>query len=223
MIPMATLAGILVYVAYNMSEWENFISVAKGPKSDVAVLLTTFLLTVLIDLTVAIEIGMLLAAFLFVRKMIQYTDVAILTRQDEDRETRGEAEDPLSIFYIPPHVEVFEITGPLFFGAAYKFKDAIKSIERPPKVLIIRMGQVPIIDATGTRTIQEVYKESRRRGTRIILSEVSSLQVREELRNSRLLFAIGKANVTFTFEQALQRCNSILADPGPLGFTVAEA
>ena len=207
LIPMATLAGILVVIAYNMSEWENFLSVLKGPRSDAAVLLTTFLLTVLIDLTVAIEIGMVLAVFLFMRKMIMFSDVSMLTKENN---TNGVDKEAIANYTIPKDVEVFEITGPLFFGAAYKFKDAMKFIESPPKVLIIRMRQVPIIDATGIKTIEEVHKESRHRGTKLILSEVHSVQVRDELRTARLQFAIGKANITDNFEQALQRANDIL-------------
>jgi SulP family sulfate permease len=208
LIPMATLAGILVVVAYNMSEWESFASVFKGPQSDVAVLLTTFFLTVLIDLTVAIEIGMVLAVFLFMRKMIKFSDVSILAKDMDDnggeiyKEQTG----------IPAHAEVFEITGPLFFGAAYKFKEAMKFIEKPPKVLIIRMRQVPIIDATGIRTLREVYKESKHRGTKLILSEVNNGQVLKEMKDARLLFAIGKANVTGSFAQAIERCKVILED-----------
>lgn len=211
LIPMATLAGILVVVAYNMSEWESFISITKGPRSDVAVLLITFLLTVLVDLTVAIEIGMVLAVFLFMRKMIRFSEVSILTRQMNDKEN-GADNEAVSKYHIPKGVEVFEITGPLFFGAVHKFKDAIKLIERPPKVLIIRLRQVPIIDATGIKTIEEVFKESKRRGTKLILSEVHSTQVIQELKNTRLLFAIGKANVTITFEKALKRCKEVLQD-----------
>ena len=209
LIPMATLAGILVVVAYNMSEWENFRAVLKGSKSDIAVLLTTFFLTVLIDLTVAIEIGMVLAAFLFMRKMIQFSDVSILTKDIDDR---GNEKDDASIanFSIPAEAEVFEITGPLFFGAAYKFKDAIRFIEVTPKVLILRMRQVPMIDATGIKTISEVYNESKKRGTKLILSEVHSEQVMKQLQESRLLFAIGKANVTDSFEAALKRCQMVL-------------
>jgi SulP family sulfate permease len=209
LIPMATLAGILVVVAYNMSEWESFVSVFKGPRSDVAVLLTTFLLTVLVDLTVAIEIGMVLAVFLFMRKMIKFSDVSILTKDIEDN---GNAKDKEAIgnFTIPESVEVFEITGPLFFGAAYKFKDAMRFIEKPPKVLIIRMRQVPIIDATGIRTLEEVFKESKHRGTKLILSEVHSKQVMKELQDARLLFAIGKGNVTNTFSKSLERSRMIL-------------
>ncbi|MBS1666408.1 MAG: sulfate permease [Bacteroidetes bacterium] len=211
LIPMATLAGILVVVAYNMSEWESFVSVFKGPRSDVAVLLTTFLLTVLIDLTVAIEIGMVLAAFLFMRKMIKFSDVSALTKDIDDKDG-GKDKEALGNFTIPANVEVFEITGPLFFGAAYKFKDAMRFIEKPPKVLIIRMRQVPIIDTTGIRTLKEVHKESKHRGTKLILSEVHSEQVMKELQDARLLFSIGKANVTQRFEEALSRSYVLLQD-----------
>jgi SulP family sulfate permease len=211
LIPMATLAGILVIVAYNMSEWESFRSVLKGPRSDVAVLLTTFFLTVLVDLTVAIEIGMVLAAFLFMRKMIKFSDVSVLTKDLDDSEGTKD-NDALSAYSVPAGVDVFEITGPLFFGAAHKFKDAMKFIEKPPKVLIIRMRKVPIIDATGIKTIEEVFKESKHRGTKLILSEVHSSQVFGELKDARLLFAIGKANVTDTLAEALERSRAILQD-----------
>ena len=209
LIPMATLAGILVVVAYNMSEWESFVSVFKGPRSDVAVLLTTFILTVIVDLTVAIEIGMVLAVFLFMRKMIKFSEVSAFTKEI-DNDGNGKDQDALGNFIIPAHVEVFEITGPLFFGAAYKFKDAMRFIEKPPKVLIIRMRKVPIIDATGIRTLEEVYKESKHRGTKLILSEVHSEQVMKELQKARLLFAIGKANVTNSFKEALSRSSALL-------------
>jgi len=208
LIPMATLAGILVVVAYNMSEWESFVSVLKGPRSDVAVMITTFLLTVLIDLTVAIEIGMVLAVFLFMRKMIKFSNVSVLTEENGNAKDREEIDN----FSIPRNVEVFEITGPFFFGAVYKFKDAIRFIEKQPKVLIIRMRQVPIIDATGIKTIEEVYKELKHRGTKLILSEVHSEQVRDELKKARLIFAIGKANVTNSFSEAIERGKTILKD-----------
>lgn len=209
LIPMATLGGILVVVAYNMSEWENFMAVFKGPRSDVAVMLTTFLLTVLVDLTVAIEIGMVLAVFLFMQKMIRFSEVNILTAAAAE-ETGADTES-VDLYQLPKQVEVFEITGPLFFGAAYKFKDAIRFIERKPKVLIIRMRHVPIIDATGIKTLEEVYKESKHRGTRIILSEVHSEQVFRELKDARLIFAIGKANVKESFEAAVARSKQLVA------------
>ena len=209
LIPMGTLAGILVVVAYNMSEWESFVAVTKGSKSDMAVLVTTFLLTVLIDLTVAIEIGMVLAVFLFMRKMIKFTDVTLLAKDMNETDIEGEGES-ISNFVVPRDVEVFEISGPLFFGAAHKFKDAIKVIEKTPKILVIRMGKVPIIDATGIKTLEEVYKEAKHRGTRMILSEVHSEQVLTALKDARLVFAIGKANITESFSEAIERSNLIL-------------
>ena len=211
LIPMATLAGILIVVAYNMSEWQNFLSVLKGPRSDMAILLTTFLLTVLIDLTAAIEIGMVLASFLFMRNMIKFSQVNIVTG-DISSNGKGNDNESVENYIIPKLVEVFEISGPLFFGAAYKFKDALRFIEKTPKVLIIRMRKVPIIDATGIKTIKEVNKESKHRGTKLILSEVHSEQVREELKEARLLFSIGKANVTDTFPEAIERSKVLLND-----------
>jgi len=211
LIPMATLAGILVVIAYNMSEWQSFVSITKGPRSDMAVLLTTFFLTVLIDLTVAIEIGMVLAAFLFMRNMIKFSDVSILTKEIDDGYGIAD-KDAVNNYTIPKDAEVFEITGPLFFGAAYKFKEAIKFIEKSPKVLIIRMRQVPIIDATGLRMLKEIYTEMKKGGTKLILSEVNSAQVIKELKDSRLQFSIGKANITGTFAAALNRCDAILKE-----------
>jgi SulP family sulfate permease len=207
LIPMATLAGILIVVAWNMSEQENFFSVLKGAKSDAAVLITTFGLTVLVDLTVAIEIGMILAAFLFMRKMMQVSSVeqAVFTSE----QIADELLDPMTI---PEGVDVFEINGPLFFGAAYKFKDAMKVLEKPALVLIIRMRNVPVIDATGIRVLREVHTATKKQGTKLILAEANSLQVTGELKKARLLFQIGKGNIKDTFEKALARANEILSE-----------
>lgn len=214
LIPMATLAGILLLVAYNMSEWENFISVTRGPKSDMLVLLITFILTVFIDLTVAIEIGMILAVFLFMRDMTKQTKVENVTFPAEDD---NEVDDPLAVskFNIPKHIEVYEINGPLFFGAAYKFRDAIKQIEKKPKVLVIRMRNVPYVDATGIRTLKEVFREMQHQGTKVVLSGVSNPQVIEELQKSRLMFMVGKANIKPAFPEALDRAIQLLSEkPG---------
>ncbi|MDR3716377.1 MAG: sulfate permease [Puia sp.] len=214
LIPMATLAGILAVVAYNMSEWRHFQSILKGPGSDTAILLTTFLLTVFIDLTVAIEVGMVLAVFLFMRNMIRFSNVSVLMGEPESG-NNGDDRESLDSFVIPRNIEVFEITGPLFFGAAYKFKDAMRFIEKPPRVLIVRMRKVPIIDATGIRTLAEVCKESKQKGTKLILSEVHSEQILEELKKSRLLFVIGKANVTDTFQKAIDRGKVLVNEQAP--------
>jgi len=206
LIPMATLAGILMIVAYNMSEWKNFLSVLKSPSGDIAVLFTTFLLTILVDLTVAIEIGMILASFLFMRNMIQFSSVNI-TSGLVGNEAHHEM---LSDYDIPRQIEVFEISGPLFFGAAYKFKEAMRLFEKKPEILIIRMGKVPIIDATGIQMIQDLNREFESRRAKIILSEVTNPDILQKLSKTRLLFSIGKANVTSSFEAAVKRSLIIL-------------
>ncbi|MFB0495712.1 SulP family sulfate permease [Mucilaginibacter sp. OAE612] len=210
LIPMATLAGILVVVAWNMSELGNFMDVFKGSKSDASVLLITFGLTVLVDLTVAIEIGIIVAAFLFMRKMMQSSSVqqTILSRDQL-------SDDEFNQSDIPKGVDVFEINGPLFFGAAYKFKDTMKVLEKPARVLIIRMGNVPVIDATGIRVLRDVHQEIKKKGTKLILSEANSEQVTEALKKTRLLFQIGKGNVRDTFEKALKRADEVLLDTDP--------
>lgn len=202
LIPMPALAGVLVVVAYTMSEWRTFISVMKGPKGDRLVLLVTFFLTVFFDLTVAIEIGLVLAVFLFMREMIKLSNARLLLSESP---LRKEPEEGFDRDTVPGGVEIFEIAGPLFFGAAYKFKDALRYIEKPPRVLIIRMRSVPFIDATGIQAMKEVYKDSKGRGIKIILSEVQSIQVMQALKSSRLLFAIGKANVVVSMEKAIAR------------------
>lgn len=207
LIPMASLAGILVMVAYNMSEMRSFASILKGSGSDAAILLITFLLTVLIDLTVAIEIGMVLAAFLFMRNIMQISSVHRISY-----EGKNEKSEVPGMYALPEAVNVFEINGPLFFGAAYKFQEAMSVIAKPAKVLVLRMSNVPIIDATGIKVLKHVSEDARKRGTRLILSEVTSEQVREELKKSRMQFKIGKANITATFEQAIKRVREILRD-----------
>jgi SulP family sulfate permease len=202
---MATLAGILIVVAFHMSEFRNFIAVTKGSRSDAAVMGTTFLLTVLIDLTVAIEAGMVLAAFLFLRKIMQASSVQQVSSKKDKV-----SEDEAYRIPLPAQVDVFEINGPFFFGAAYKFKDAMRIIEKPPQVLILRMGNVPIIDATGIRILREVNEEIRKRGTKLILAEVRSEQVLDELKKTRLMFKIGKANVTESFDKARGRMAQLL-------------
>jgi len=206
LIPMATLAGILIVVAWNMSELENFADVFKAAKSDAAILVVTFGLTVLVDLTVAIEIGMIMSAFLFMRKMMQTSSVRQAYLSED------QADDVLSPEEFPKGVDVFEINGPLFFGAAYKFKDAMKVIENPARVLIIRMKNVPVIDATGIRVLKDVYNDSKARGTKLLLAEVNSTQVADELKKARLIFHIGKGNIKNTIDEALKRATDILSE-----------
>lgn len=209
-IPMATLAGILIIVSYNMSEWRNFVSIARGQRSDMLILVITFVLTVVVDLVMAIEVGMILAIFLFLRDSIKNTDVQNLDFVDIE----DEVDDPLALtkFEVPKGVLVYEINGPLFFGAAYKFRDAIRQIERTPKVLIIRMRNVHLIDGSGTRVLKEVTKYIQRNDGRVILSGVTDSKILEELNKSRLLFMVGKQNVKSAFPEALARAEQILED-----------
>jgi SulP family sulfate permease len=173
LIPLATLAGILVIVSYHMSEWRTFRAEFRAPKSDLAVLLTTFLLTVLVDLTVAVEIGMVLAAFLFMRRMSEVTNVSAITREFEEGGDEGEGDpNALRRRTVPSGVEVYEINGPFFFGAAEKFKETLTGIRRAPRVLILRMRNVPAMDSTGLNALRDVVTRFRQAGTRVILSDV---------------------------------------------------
>ncbi|MBZ0098898.1 MAG: STAS domain-containing protein, partial [Taibaiella sp.] len=200
-IPMATLAGILIVVAWNMSELKHFVFILRGSKSDAAVLLITFFLTVLADLTIAIEVGMITAVFLFMRKVLKTSSVTQMTSISDTEEPDDQ---------LPEGVEVFEINGPMFFGAAYKFKDAMSVIKTPPKVLVVRMRNVPIIDATGIHAMKDIIHDAQQNGTTIILSELYSDQVLKELTKARLAFKIGKANIVRSFDDAIERSKKVL-------------
>ncbi len=173
LIPMAVLAGILVGVAWHMSEWRTFRSLLRAPRSDVAVLVTTFTLTVLIDLTVAIQVGMVLAAFLFMKRMADVTDVRSVA--DALNEPDIESTDTTEAVFrrhIPNGVAVYEINGPFFFGAASAFSNAVEQVASKPRVLIIRMRHVPAIDATGLYALKVVVDRAHRDRTRLIVVEV---------------------------------------------------
>lgn len=208
LIPMPALAAILLFVAYNMSEWRLFVRLLKAPKSDVVVLVTTFLLTVLIDLTVAIEAGMVMAAFLFMRRMAGVTKVSFLTQGDSEEEN---PDDPMALSRktVPAGVEVFEIDGPFFFGAADQFKDALRQVSGKPKALILRMRRVPVVDATGLAALEDVFNKTAREGTRLILSGVHP-QPREALRKMGLLERIGPENVLSDIDKALARAAAVV-------------
>ena len=160
----------------------------------------------LFDLTLAIEIGMVLAVFLFMHRMIKISNVSSFLQEHNQN---GQEENAINKYIIPEEVQVFEISGPLFFGAAYKFKDAMKVIEKNPKVLIVRMSNVPVIDATGLHTIKHVLQRCKRNHIQLIISGIQP-SVFEEFKKSRLLFRIGKRYVVDNFETALNRANEIM-------------
>lgn len=220
LIPMATLAAILVVVAYHMSEWRTFREELRAPKSDVAVLLVTFFLTVLVDLTVAIEIGMVLSAFLFMHRMSEVTAVNAVTRQIE-RELKDQEDVPLAELTrtdVPAGVEVFEISGAFFFGAAEAFKETLSSLGRRPKVLVIRMRDVSLLDATGLRALRDVVRRGKSERTLVLIAEIHA-QPRAALERSPLLAELGEGQIYMTLEDALDRAREHMAGREPTPVT----
>jgi SulP family sulfate permease len=209
LIQMATLAAILIVVAYNMSEWRSFLEIFKSPKSDLIVLLTTFGLTVIFDLTIAIQIGMVLAVFLFMRNMAMVTNVGIITKELKDDDDESFDANAIQNKKVPDGVEVFEINGPFFFGAVSKFRDALNIIENPPKVLIIRMRNVPAIDGTGIHTLEEVYRSTIKHDCQVVLSGVHT-QTLMALEQSGFLKIIGEKNVLGNIDDSLDRAREII-------------
>lgn len=214
MIPMPTLAGILVVVAWNMSEAHLFAKLLHGPRGDVLVLLSTFGLTLLIDLTVAIQVGMVLAAFLFMQRMADVTQVGFITRELRDEEEDLDDPDSMRNHEIPPGVEVFEINGPFFFGAADKFKHALEEISSPPEVLILRMRHALTLDATALQALETVLARARRNGTQLVLSGVHA-QPLAVMERSGFLCEIGAENVFADIDGSLQRAREIVGLPLP--------
>jgi sulfate permease, SulP family len=209
-IPLAVLAAILVVVAYNMSEWRTFAAELRAPKSDVAVLLITFSLTVLVDLTVAIEVGMLTAVFLFMRRMAEVTNVSAVNMDDEQDDPW--VTDPNSIHrrIVPKDVEVYEVNGPFFFGAVETFKNTLSQVARKPKVLIIRMRNVPAIDSTGMHALKDVVHRARKDGTLVLLSDVQA-QPRLAIARSAVIDEIGEENIFANVDEALSAANEYLS------------
>lgn len=213
LIPMATLAAILIVVAYYMSEWRTFLAELRSPKSDVAVLVATFSLTVLVDLTVAIEVGMVLSAFLFIRRMAAVTNVSVVTRELEDELEDDSADvNAVSRRVVPAGVEVYEITGPFFFGAAETFKETLSRIAGSPRVLIIRMRHVPVLDSTAMHALKDVVHRSRRDGTTVLLSDVH-MQPLVALTGSALLDELGMENIFGNLDDALAKARELLGLP----------
>ncbi len=207
-IPMACLAGVLIIVAYNMSEWRTFLSLLKNPKSDVAVLLTTFLLTVFFDLTIAIELGLLLAMFLFMRRVIETTHVSVCT-DAVDLSHESDVHIKEEVLVIPQGIEVYEIDGPFFFGVANKFDECMKQMGDKPKVRILRMRKVPFMDSTGLHNLESFFRLSKKEGIRIVLSGVNA-KVHSVLDKSGMADKIGQENICSHIDQAMKRANLLL-------------
>jgi SulP family sulfate permease len=208
-IPMACLAGVLVVVSYNMSDWRTFKSLLKSPKSDVAVLLTTFGLTVIFDLTIAIEVGLLLAVLLFLRRISETTSISIFKNEIDEAEYIEGSTDNEKLT-IPDGVEVYEIEGPYFFGVANKFEETMKQVGDQPQIRIIRMRKVPFIDSTGVHNLESLIKLSKKDKIQILLSGVNE-QVHAVLSKTGIEDQLGLENVCSNINIALARAEEILA------------
>lgn len=209
-IPMVCLAAILIIVSYNMSEWRSFIDLLKNSKADVAVLLSTFFLTLIFDLTIAIEIGLLLAVFLFLKRINESAKVSVIKDElDLTDETEFMHED--EVLTLPKGVEVYEIEGPFFFGIANKFDESMRIIGDKSKVRIIRMRKVPFIDSTGLHNLESLCDKSKRDGIQVVLSGVRH-NVRLMIEKSNLPMMIGEENICNNINIALARANMILSE-----------
>jgi sulfate permease, SulP family len=207
LIPLACLAGVLTVVAYHMSEWRSFISILRGPKGDVAVLLITFLLTVLVDLTVAIEIGMVLSAFFFMHRMSLVTRINLVSKESDGEDS--DEESAASRYKAPEGVEIYEVNGPLFFGVSHAFEEAIRTIAKKPRVRILRLRHVPVIDATGLNSLTQFFKKCKQSDIRLLLSGIQPQPLRA-LKNSGLYDLIGAENVTSSIQEALKRAQELM-------------
>jgi len=206
-IPMACLAGVLMIVAYNMSEWRTFRSLMRNSKSDVAVLITTFLLTVIFDLTIAVEIGLLMAILLFIKRISETSTISVLTNKiDSTYAEQGMNNDELDI---PKGVEVYEIEGPFFFGLANKFDEIMKQMGDKPRIRIIRMRNVPFIDSTGIHNLENLIRMSQKENITILLSGVNQ-NVKKSLETANINQIIGDENICSNINQAMQRANQLM-------------
>ncbi|MFL5401307.1 MAG: SulP family inorganic anion transporter [Gemmatimonadales bacterium] len=202
-IPLATLAAIVLWVAYRMAEWRVFKSELSAPKSDAIVMLATFLLTVLVDLTTGIGVGMVLASFLFMKRMAEVTNVTLVSREFQDTRPSGDDSGAIYRRKVPAGVEVYEINGPFFFGAAEKFKDTLAEVSKKPKVLIVRMRNVPAMDSTAMHALRDLVRRTRKDGTLVLFSDVHA-QPLVALERSGLLDEIGEPAMFGNIDEALE-------------------
>lgn len=209
-VPMACLAAVLVVVSYNMSGWRTIVGLLKAPKSDISIMLVTFLLTVVFDLTIAIEIGLLLAVVLFLRRVMENTEIKVYSEQLDVAEGTDLDSTHHEVLDVLPGVSVYEIDGPFFFGVATKFDEMMRStLVDKPKVRIIRMRKVPFIDSTALHNLEILIKSSQSEGIHIVLSGVKP-NVRETLMHAGIDRLIGAGHICPHISVAVEMANSIV-------------
>lgn len=213
-IPMACLAGVLVIVSYNMSGWRTCHALMKNPKSDVAVLLVTFFLTVIFDLTVAIEFGLVLACLLLLRRIASTSHVSLLhgdihVDADSDIHIHGDEEH----LEVPEGVQIYEIDGPFFFGIANRFEELASQLDsfETPKVRIIRMRKVPFVDATGLHNLEMFVEKSHEDGILVVLSGVRP-EVLRVIKHTNVYKVIGEKNIYDHINKALVRAKEVVSE-----------
>ena len=209
-IPMACLAGVLVVVSYGMSGWRSFLALMRNPKSDITVLLLTFFLTIIFDLTIAIEVGIICACLLFMKRMSETTDVKMIYEEIDLNEDADMERGNLEHLTIPKGVEVYEINGPYFFGAGNRFEDIMGRYGHRPKVRIIRMRKVPFIDSTGLHNLENMCLMSQKEGITIVLSGVNE-KVEKVLKRNGFPELLGEENICNHIDLALSRAKEIVA------------
>jgi SulP family sulfate permease len=209
-IPMACLAGILVVVSYNMSEWRSFRAILRNPKSDIIVLLVTFFLTVIFDLTVAIEVGVIIACLLCMKRMAETANVSVLS-DEIDPMADTDVQGNLDHLIIPEGVKVYEINGPYFFGIGNKFEEMMGDMGGRAKVRIIRMRKVPFIDSTGVHNLSNMCKMCSQLGVKVVLSGVNP-SVMKVLKNAGMEDVVGKENICSHISLALERAQKIVSE-----------
>lgn len=210
-IPMACLAGVLVVVSYGMCGWRSFIALMKNPKSDVTVLLITFFLTIIFDLTIAIEVGLIIACLLFMKRMSETTDVKVIMDEIDPNDESDIKLENNEHLIIPNGVEVYEINGPYFFGAGNRFEEIMASFGDRPKVRIIRMRKVPFVDSTGIHNLTNLCIMSQKEGIQIVLSGVNP-KVHAVLARSGFYELIGEENICSHINIALEKAKEIAGE-----------
>ena len=209
-IPMACLAGVLVVVSYNMSGWRTFKALLRNPKSDVTVLLITFFLTVIFDLTIAIEVGLLIACVLFLKRVMETTEISVI-RNEIDPNLESDLEVHEEHLMLPQGVEVYEINGPYFFGIATKFEEMMAQLGDRPKIRIIRMRRVPFIDSTGIHNLTHLCEMSQKEKIHIILSGVNE-KVHAALKKSGFYELLGAENICSNINEAVEKAKQLTID-----------
>ena len=206
-IPMACLAGILIVVSYNMCGIPSFLGILRNPKSDITVLLVTFFLTIIFDLTIAIEVGIVIACLLFMRRMSETSEVHQIRDIDVEEESDLQSQHDEHL-QVPANIELYEINGPFFFGAGNKAEELMTRFREKPAVRIIRMRHVPFIDSTGIHNLSNIIITSKQQGIEVVLSGVNP-KVHAVLAKAHVYYLIGEVHICAHIDIAIEKAKAL--------------